>query len=86
MRVSRTVLDETLQIATVTFDFVLLQGGRILREFSEVHRVRYRFPQEMVDLLAANGFEVVHRCPLLKADAPLGADVWNLTYVARPTG
>jgi len=84
IRTSNTSLDTTSQITTINFDFILLKAGNIVREFSEVHPIRYFFPQEMMDLLAANGFEVVHRCPFLREDSEIEPDEWNLTYVARP--
>jgi 2-polyprenyl-3-methyl-5-hydroxy-6-metoxy-1,4-benzoquinol methylase len=84
MRISSTSLDKVVQIATVKFDFMLMQSGSVVREFSEVHSIRYFFPQEMLDLLKANGFEVIHRCPFLQQDALIEPNVWNLTYVARP--
>jgi SAM-dependent methyltransferase len=86
MRISSTSLDKVLQIATVKFDFMLMQSGSIVREFSEVHSIRYFFPQEMMDLLRANGFEVVHRCPFLEQNGLIEPNVWNLTYVVRPCG
>jgi SAM-dependent methyltransferase len=84
IRISNTSLDTISQITTVNFDFILLKGGSIVREFFEVHQIRYFFPKEMMDLLAANLFEVVHRCPFLKEDSELDPDDWNLTYVVRP--
>jgi SAM-dependent methyltransferase len=83
IRISNTVLDEISQIATVTFDFIWLKSGHIIREFSEVHSIRYYFPQEMVSLMEANGFSVIHRCPFLNANNPIEPDDWNLTYVVR---
>ncbi len=84
IRISNTSLDTISQIATIKFNFMLLKAGSIIREFSEVHPIRYFFPQEMMDLLAANGFEVVHRCPFLREDSEIEPGEWNLTYVARP--
>jgi SAM-dependent methyltransferase len=84
VRVSRTSLDTISQIATINFDFTLLEAGSIVREYSETHPIRYFFPQEMADLLAANGFEIVYRCPFLREDDPIEPDEWNLTYVGRP--
>ena len=84
IRISNTLIDPFSQIATINFDFIVLRAGNVVREFSEVHSVRYFFPQEMKDLLAANGFEVVHRCPFLREDSEIEPDEWNLTYVARP--
>jgi SAM-dependent methyltransferase len=84
IRISSTSLDKVSQIATVKFDFMLMQSGSVVREFSEVHSIRYFFPQEMMDLLKANGFEVVHRCPFLEQNGVVEPNVWNLTYVVRP--
>ena len=84
VRRSNTSLDVVSQIATVNFDFLLLKAGSVVREFSETHPIRYFFPQEMTDMLAANRFEVVHRCPFLREDGAMEPDEWNLTYVARP--
>ena len=84
IRISNTSIDSISQISTVNFDFILLKGGSIVREFSEVHEIRYFFPQEMMDLLTANGFEVVHRCPFLREDSEIDPYEWNLTYVVRP--
>jgi len=86
IRISNTSLDTISQIATINFDFILLKAGSIVREFSEIHPIRYYFPQEMMDLLAANGFEVIHRCPFLREDSAMEPDEWNLTYVARSCG
>ena len=84
IRISNTSLDTISQIATISFEFMLLKAGSIVREFSEIHPIRYFFPQEMMDLLAADGFEVVHRCPFLRENSEIEPDDWNLTYVARP--
>jgi SAM-dependent methyltransferase len=84
MRISSTTLDKVAQIATVKFDFMLMKSDRVVREFTEVHSIRYFFPQEMMDLLKANGFEVIHHCPFLEQDALIEPNVWNLTYVVRP--
>jgi SAM-dependent methyltransferase len=84
VRKSRTVLDLVSQVATVVFQFTLLESGTVVHEFTEEHRIRYFFPQEMLDLLAASDFEVIQRCPFMKDEQPIDPEEWNLTYVARP--
>lgn len=84
VRESNTTLDKLAQVATVRFDFHLSNADKVVGEFSETHKVRYFYPQEMADFLAANGFELIHRCPFLHEDSAPTADDWNLTYVARP--
>lgn len=86
IRISNTSLDTISQIAKIKFNFMLISAGNIVREFSEVHRIRYFFPQEMADSLAANGYEIVHRCPFLRDEDAMEPDEWNLTYVVRPCG
>ena len=84
IRISNTSLDAISQIVTINFDFILLKASEIVREFSEVHSIRYFFPQEMMDVLEANGFEIIHRCPFLRDGIGIEPDDWNLTYVVRP--
>lgn len=83
-RISQTVLDRLSHVATINFEFMLIEDGCVKREFSEVHHVRYFFPQEMMDLLAESGFEVLKRCPFMQPDQALGEQDWNVTIVAKP--
>jgi len=83
LRVSRTVLDEIEQIATVNFDFLVMRRGEGPVEFSEQHLVRFFLPRELTDLLESGGFEVLLRCPFMQPDRDLGPLDWNMTFVAR---
>jgi SAM-dependent methyltransferase len=83
-RISRTSVDAIAQQARVDFEFRVAYADGTARHFSEEHRVRFYFAQELSDLLSALGFEVLLRCPFLSAGSPLGADDWNMTFVARP--
>jgi len=83
-RISRTGIDAVAQQARVEFEFKVAYADGTARHFSEEHRVRFYFAQEMSDLLSALGFEVLLRCPFLSPERPLGADDWNMTFVARP--
>lgn len=85
IRISETTVDAVLQLATVRFDFMLINNGRVENEFQEEHHVRYYFLQEMADLLRANKFEVIFRCPFMNAAGELTAHDWNATYVVRRT-
>jgi SAM-dependent methyltransferase len=83
LRTSETTLDRLCQTAHVHYHVVLSEGTTIVAEFDEDHHVRYYFPQEMTDFLEMHGFEVVQRCPFMRADAPITPLEWNLSYVAR---
>jgi SAM-dependent methyltransferase len=83
LRVSETSLDRLRNVATVRFDFTLFEGHCRLDRFQEEHRIRYHFPQDMQDHLDAAGFDLVHACPFMEPDAPLGETDWNVTFVGR---
>jgi 2-polyprenyl-3-methyl-5-hydroxy-6-metoxy-1,4-benzoquinol methylase len=85
LRISRTTIDRLSQRATVKFHFILLEEGRITKEFDEEHVVRYFFLQEMSDLLEANNFKVILRCPFMEVSRIVSPSDWNVTYVARKT-
>jgi len=82
-RVSRTTLDTVAQQAAVNFEFKVEYADGAVKHFSENHRVRFYFPQEMVDLLKALGFEVLLRCPFLQPEKAVSSGDWNMTYVVR---
>ncbi|MBY4588432.1 MULTISPECIES: class I SAM-dependent DNA methyltransferase [Rhizobium] len=82
-RVSRTTLDTVAQQAVVNFEFKVEYADGVVKHFSENHRVRFYFPQEMVDLLKALGFEVLLRCPFLQPEKAVSSGDWNMTYVVR---
>jgi SAM-dependent methyltransferase len=82
-RVSRTTVDEVAQQAFVKFEFKVEYTDGVVKHFSEDHHVRFYFPQEMVDLLTALGFEVLLRCSFLQPEKAVSRDDWNMTYVVR---
>lgn len=82
-RVSRTTLDHVAQQAVVAFQFKVEYADGAVKHFSEHHHVRFYFPQEMVDLLTALGFEVLLRCPFLQPEKALTSGDWSMTYVVR---
>ena len=84
VRTSNTTLDRVEQIATINFDFELFESNQAISKFSEVHKIRYFFPREMEDLLRANKFEVIWRCPFLEANREIDPNDWNLTYIVKP--
>ncbi|MDB5807759.1 MAG: Methyltransferase type 11 [Betaproteobacteria bacterium] len=82
-RVSRTSVDALREQATVRFEFEVTYTDGAITRFTEDHHVRFYFAQEMTDLLAALGFEVLLRCPFLEPGRALEASDWNMTFVIR---
>lgn len=83
IRISETSINRISQLATVKFHFMVIDNDRLIKEFDEEHIIRYFFLQEMNDLLQANNFEVVARCPFMEIKRDVTATDWNVTYVVR---
>lgn len=83
-RSSQTTLDELTQIATINFRFEIDKVGQGKHQFEETHHIRYFFPQEMADLLEANGFQVLKKIPFLSDKLEVSSTDWNITYLVVP--
>lgn len=83
IRISETAVDQISQLATVNFDFLLLQNGSVAGEFKEKHIIRYYFLQELADLLKANYFEIIDRRPFMQPQRDVEATDWNVTHIVR---
>lgn len=82
IRTSNTKLGE-LGFCEVSFDFQVIENGKIVDQFSEKHDIRYYFPTEMRIYLEENGFDVLKMCPFMDMDGKIDDDVWNVSVIAR---
>lgn len=75
--------DAPRQRIDVTYEYRLKdRNGREIESFSEIHKMRYLFPQEIQSLLAEEGFSSIHTYSTF-AGAPLSDTSWNAVYAAR---
>lgn len=84
IRITNTSINEISQLATLKFDFMLIKNKVVVHEFSETHILRYYFAQEMMDLILANNFDIIHRCPFMNENDSISTDDWNLSYIVKP--
>lgn len=83
IRISETSLDRPRQTALVKFSFLMIDNGRVCRDFSEDHLIRYYFVQEIQDFMEANRFKVIFSCPFMNILNDIKPVDWNITFVAR---
>lgn len=76
-------LDPVRQMVTARYRIHTVRDGRREGEFTEEHRMRFLFVQELELMLRTAGLERVHTCPFLAPDAPLTTETWNVSVVAR---
>lgn len=83
MRISETSIDQITQDAIVKFTCLYFEDDKKVSEFQETHHLHYYYFPEIKNLLAANGFELVHISPFMKMHAPISAAEWNISIVAK---
>jgi SAM-dependent methyltransferase len=82
LRAASTTVDSFTHTADVTFRLWNIAGDRFLGETSELHRMRYLFPQEVKFLFGAAGFEVQEISEFPSLDT-LSDNTWNAICLAR---
>lgn len=82
IRATSTTLDVTHHTADVSFRLWSLDGDRLSSESSEMHRMRYFFPQEYSFMLSQAGFDMVSISAFPSLDLPLTDETWNAVVAA----
>ena len=82
IRATSTTLDVTNHTADVSFRLWTLDKERPTSESSEMHRMRYFFPQEYALMLSQAGFDMVSISAFPSLDRPLTEETWNAVVVA----
>jgi len=82
-RAATPLLDPVHNLCRVRYDISVMDGSRRIDEFSEVHSMRYFYPEEIRLLLRLSSFELVSFHPFLERRRSVGMRDWNVTAVAR---
>ncbi|MEZ5566184.1 MAG: class I SAM-dependent methyltransferase [Gammaproteobacteria bacterium] len=85
LRAAHGQLDSFEQIATVDYDVWVLDSTKLISSFKERHEMRFFFPQEIKNLLASAGFELLKIAEFPTLDVPVTDQSWNALLVARAT-
>ena len=83
IRLSSGVLDTFQHTCDVHFKVYKIEEGRLTDEATEVHRMRFFFPQEIALFLGCAGFEMIHMGPFPEYKRELNDLTWNALVVAR---
>ncbi len=82
IRTSSTNTDIISHTAQINFNLWKLDGGNLVGEVKESHRIRYFFPQEFALLLEMSGFELKNLSAFPSLDDPLTATTRSALVVA----
>jgi hypothetical protein len=76
-------LDIRSHVVHVHYRILVIGEDSTVRESTEVHSMRFLFPQEIRYFLETAGFQDVTISPFLELDGDPGLEHWNMTVVAR---
>ncbi len=83
VRHATPTLIETQQVVDVRFDFEVTDQSRgHVARFTEMHKMRYLFQEEVSGLLEASGLELLRAQEWITGDRP-GKTSWSVSYLAR---
>jgi SAM-dependent methyltransferase len=83
IRLSSGVLDTLRHVCNVHFKVYKIERRRLVDEATEMHQMRFFFPQEIAFFLEIAGFEMVHMGPFPEYKGELDEITWNALVVAR---
>jgi len=75
-------LDMVQNLCKVKYDIVVNGDSRESTKFSEIHTMRYFFPEDLRFLLKLSRFKLVSFHPFLEPTHEVGTKDWNVTTVA----
>ena len=67
----------------ITYNYIVFEKDKSVREIEEVHNVRFFFPLEMEKYLEDTGFAVEKIFPFLDLDGTVNEEVFHIGVVAR---
>ena len=83
IRVTNTSINAVQHTADVSFRLWNIKGDKLVSKTTEMHRLRYYFPQEFALLLTHCGFSLQSISAFPTLDAPLTENEWNAFVVAK---
>jgi len=83
IRISETTLETSRNVASVAYDILEIQNGKLVCRIRETQTNRYFLVQEMELLLRQAGFEILRHCDGFSSNGTVGLDTWHVVTVAR---
>ena len=82
-RVSQTKINQKIQSVDLRFDFKIFENEKKVDDFSEFHKLRYFFQEELKSILNDNDLELIFSCPFMELNNQIDEDTWNVTFVCK---
>lgn len=83
LRTTRTELSTINHTADVHFGLWKMQGDKVISRVSEIHRMRYLFPQEISLLLDLSGFKLISLTEFPTLNTAASDKSWNALILAK---
>lgn len=83
IRFAHPILNTLKHTVDVEYKVLRIFKDKILDELSEVHKMRFFFPQEIKYYLEKAGFKPLEICPFLRLNETPTEKDWNITVIAK---
>ena len=83
IRKSSPILDSINHICNIDFEFRVFNKKKLIKEYKEIHKVRFFFPQELRKYLEDSGFEILKICKSFELDNKVNENCWNMVLICR---
>lgn len=76
-------LNSEKHLCDVKFDVKIFKNKNLIKEYEELHKVRFFFPQELRKYLEDSGFRLLEICEAYKLNSEINENIWNMILIAR---
>jgi SAM-dependent methyltransferase len=83
VRTSYPTLHAEKHLCDVKFSVKILDNGKLVKEYDEVHHTRFFFPMELKKYLEDEGFEVLEICKTYELGAKISEKDWNMVIISK---
>lgn len=86
VRTSFPILDSVNHLCTVRFLMEKFYKNNPPEIYTEEHKIRFFFPQELKKYLEDSGFKILEICTPYKLNTPIDENSWNMIIISRLNG
>jgi SAM-dependent methyltransferase len=84
LRLTTPELDNYNCVVNITHEMLVMKKNKLLEKFSELHKMRYFFKNEIELFLQVNGFKIKKFATWNNIDKLPGMDDWSALVVSKP--
>jgi len=82
-RISKSSVDSEKRIFNTKYECFVVEEDRVINKFTDFHKARFFYPEEMKQYVEERGLSVIAMCPFLELNKKVTDTDWNICTIAR---